>query len=408
MKSKLFLIILFLTLLFTSLNVFAQQPYVLLISFDGFRWDYSERGITPNIDKMKTEGIHAISLRPSFPSKTFPNHYAIITGMYPENNGIIANEFIDPINHKKYRLGDTNSVRESKWYLGEAFWETARRNGIISASYFWPGSEMNLEYRRPNYYEKYVHTRPYKERVDGVINWLKLPQDERPHFIMLYCHDTDTYGHKCGPNSIEINQSIQRLDSVIGYLNEKLNETSIKDSLNIILVSDHGMTEISNDKIINIDNILLGSDFTMQGNGPFSLINAINKKEDIKDIYEILKNNEYHYKVYLKKDVPDYYHYSANPFISPIVVIADLGWSIVNNNVLKRMKKSNSKGNHGYDNNQLDMHGVFIANGPAFKSHYNTGTVWNIDIYPLLCKIYNIEPRSNIDSKLERIEFILK
>ena len=173
MKSKLTL--LFLLLIITNLTIAQSHPYVLLISFDGFRWDYSERGITPNLDKMKQEGVHALSLKPSFPTKTFPNHYSIVSGMYPQNHGIIFNSFVNPITKDKYRLGDSNAVRNSEWYLGEAFWQTAERNGIKTASYFWPGSELTLDYRRPTYYKKYDHNKPYRERIDGVLNWLELP-----------------------------------------------------------------------------------------------------------------------------------------------------------------------------------------------------------------------------------------
>jgi len=209
--------------LITLTFLFAQDhPYVILVSFDGFRWDYSERGITPNISEMKRNGVHAVSLKPSFPTKTFPNHYSIISGMYPENHGLIFNSFFNPINNQEYSLGDTSAVRDSEWYLGEAFWETAERNGIKTASYFWPGSEMNLDYRRPSYYKKYEHNKAYRDRVDGVINWLKLPAVERPRFITLYFHDTDSYGHSYGPNSVEVNHSIIRLDSLIGYLKNQL------------------------------------------------------------------------------------------------------------------------------------------------------------------------------------------
>ena len=176
MKKQVILI--FLLLVF---NLSFGKPYVILISFDGFRWDYSERSITPNLDSMKMRGVHALSLRPSFPTKTFPNHYSIITGMYPENHGIIFNGFTNPFNGKGYRLGDTVSVRESEWYIGEAFWETAERNGVRTASYFWPSSEVNLDYRRPTYYKKYRHNSPYRERIDGVIKWLELPLSERPN-----------------------------------------------------------------------------------------------------------------------------------------------------------------------------------------------------------------------------------
>ncbi|MCB0739886.1 MAG: alkaline phosphatase family protein, partial [Chitinophagaceae bacterium] len=160
-----------------------SQPYVILISFDGFRWDYPDRGLSPNIELMKENGVAASSLRPCFPSKTFPNHYAIVTGMYPENNGLIANSMYDPYHHRKYALSDSVAVKDGRWYLGEAFWETAERNGITTASYFWPGSEMNPAYRRPTYFEHYDHAKPLQDRVEGIIHWLTLPPNQRPHFL---------------------------------------------------------------------------------------------------------------------------------------------------------------------------------------------------------------------------------
>lgn len=393
-------------LLFTQLLFAQSTPYVILISFDGFRWDYSERGITPNLDKMKHEGVHALSMRPAFPSKTFPNHYSIVTGMYPENHGIILNSFVNPVTNERYRLSDSSAVRNGKWYLGEAFWETADRNGIKTASYFWPGSEVNLEYRHPDYFEHYEHNRPYRTRVDGVLDWLQLPEKDRPHFITLYFHDTDTYGHNYGPDSPEINQSIQRLDSLIGYLYHGLQTIGMEDSTNVIIVSDHGMTEISVERTINIEEMLCGYDYQLGGAKPVMMIEP--DKNDFNDIYELLKRNENHYKVYLKSEMPRHFHFSNNPFIYSIVLVADLGWSLVNERWLNGMKNSYSKGNHGYDNNTTDMHGVFIAAGPNFNNNYETGTIWNIDVYPLLCKIFQITPRSNIDGKLNRIEFILK
>jgi len=401
---KLLFVIIF--LLFSFLINAQNKPYLILVSFDGFRWDYSERGITPNLDKVKKEGVHALSLRPSFPSKTFPNHYSIVTGMYPENHGIIFNNFINIFTKEKFSLSDTSAVRNGEWYLGEAFWETAERNGINSGCYFWPGSELSLDYRRADLYEQYDHNRPYKERIDGVLEWLKMPEKERPHFITLYFHDTDSYGHSYGPSSTEINQSIQRLDSLAGYLFYGLESIGMVDSTNVIFVSDHGMTEISEEKTINVEKMLSAYKIEIGGIKPVMMIEPA--KEDFQDVFNILKENENHYKVYLKNKLPSHYHFSQHTFIYSIILVADLGWSLVNEEWLNSMKNDYSKGNHGYDNNHTDMHGIFIAQGPNFKNNYHTGTLWNIDIYPLLCKIFDIEPRTNIDGKSERIEFILK
>ncbi len=386
--------------------VSAQQPYVLLISFDGFRWDYLDRGITPVMKDMEQNGVRAISLRASYPTKTFPNHLSIITGMYPQNHGIITNGFTDPFSGEYYRLGDTVSVRDAKWYLGEAFWTTAKRQGVKTASYFWPGSELNTPSRSPNYREHYEHKRPYAKRVEGILNWLKKPYEERPHFITLYFDATDTYGHKYGPNSNEINTCVASLDTLLGTIRTGLADAGMKDSVNIIVVADHGMTEVSTEKVVMIDEILADMECKLEGSGPLMLINTEDGKRE--EIYNKLLNRKEHYRVYKKESLPEYYHFNKHPFIGDIVVVADIGWSLTTKNGFNKMKKYGSKGNHGYEKDHMDMHGIFLAEGPSFKKNYLTGTVWNIDIYPLLCKIFNIYPRNNIDGKLERIEFVLK
>jgi predicted AlkP superfamily pyrophosphatase or phosphodiesterase len=394
-------------LILVSIRIFSQgQPYVILVSFDGFRWDYVNRGITPNFDSIKANGVSAISLRSDFPSITFPNHYSIVTGMYPENHGLIANTFYNPFSKETYTYRDSTKVQDAKWYSGEAFWETAKRQGIITASYFWPGSEIKLDYRRPDYVESYSHSRPFEERVNGVIDWLKLSYTERPHFITLYFEATDEAGHKFGPNSMQMNNAIAKEDSMIGLLTSKLKTINLLDSTDIVIVSDHGMTEVSSDKIINVEDILKNYNVSYQENGPFMLIQPASS--DVQNVYQTLADHKNHFEVFTKENIPACYHFSSNPLIPEIILIADLGWSLANNKSIQSMKKYPEKGNHGYDNNQMDMNGIFYATGPDFKTGYNTATINNIDIYPLLCKIFNITPRSNIDGKLENIEYILK
>ncbi|MCK5457916.1 MAG: alkaline phosphatase family protein, partial [Melioribacteraceae bacterium] len=260
--------------------------------------------------------------------------------------------------------------------------------------------------RRPTYFKRYKHTEPYKNRIDGVIDWLQLPYNERPHFITLYFHDTDSYGHDFGPNSPEIDQSIQRLDSLVGYINKQLANIGMVDSVNIIYVSDHGMTEIDTSRIINIEKILNGFNYKFGGIKTLAMIKP--QENDYDSVLTLLKINEFHYTVYRKEQLPDYYHFRNDDNIFPIILSADLGWSLVNNKQLSKMKKFGDRGNHGYDKDYIDMHGIFLAKGPNFKINYQTGTVWNIDINPLLCKIFNIHPNPKIDGKLERIEFLLK
>jgi predicted AlkP superfamily pyrophosphatase or phosphodiesterase len=247
--------------------------------------------------------------------------------------------------------------------------------------------------------------KPYTERADGIINWLQLPINKRPKFITLYIHDTDSYGHEYGPDSPEIDSSISRVDSVIGYLEKELAEIGLIDSTNIIIVADHGMTEISNERVIELDNIIDTESLYLQDMGTFTAIDADSSL--VESVYNTLKATEDHYKVYLKEEIPDYYFYNKHPFILPILVVADLGWSVAYN-LGENDYVSKIGGNHGYEKDHLDMHGIFIAKGPSFRKGFKTGTLWNIDIYPLLCKIFGISPRTNIDGKLERIGFILK
>ncbi len=383
-----------------------QKPYLILISFDAFRWDYVQRNLSPNLKFMAENGVSALSLEPVFPSKTFPNHLSIITGLYPVHHGIIHNDFIDPFRRQRYKVGDAKSVQDAYWYQGEAFWETAERQGIVTASYFWPGSEVTLEYRRPTYFEFYDGKRSYEERVAGVIRWLKLPEKQRPHFITLYFEATDNEGHRHGPDSPEVNQAIKRLDETLGLLFDKLKEIDFFDKMNFIVLSDHGMTSIDGKRVIDVKNLIKDFDFKSQGTGPVMMIDA--KPENIDRIYGQLESKKNHFQVYRLKEMPKYFHFSNHPFISPIILVAEPGWSLVNRTIEKLNYRLLSKGNHGYDNHFLDMHGIFFAMGPAFKKNYRTGSLRNIDIYPLLCKIFDIFPRENIDGDLERIEFILK
>jgi len=396
--------ILILLIFIFSAELQSSQPYVLVVCMDGFRWDYLDRNITPNINKFAEKGVKAMSLMPVFPSKTFPNHYSIITGQYPENHGIISNSFSDPYTGKSYSLSNIDEVKNSRWYHGEAFWETAKRNGIITASYFWPGSELNIEYRRPDLYNEYDHKKPFNDRIDGVKKWLELPYQQRPHFVTLYFHEPDAVGHSKGVYADETNNTLMSLDSLFGTLINKMNELDIADSLNIILLSDHGMSDLSDDKMIDLEELLKDLNCKYQNNGTFVMIEAESKTRD--DVYNYLKSNANGFSAYHKEDMPEYLHYFKHPFISNILLLAENGWHFTEKSKASKYKDK-MVATHGWDNHWLNMHGIFMADGPAFKDNYKVGTIWNIDIYPLLCSIFGIEPISRIDGKAERIIFLL-
>ncbi len=377
-----------------------EKPYVILISMDGFRYDYVQRVETPNFDDIIDRGVSALSLQPAFPSKTFPNHLSIITGMYPEHHGIIRNTFTDPFTGEKYRIGDPAQVTNPRWYLGEAFWETAERQGITTASYFWPGSEMTPDYRHPTYFEAYEHKRPYLQRIEGVLQWLQLPEPERPHFITLYFDLVDSKGHQFGPNSPQVDAAVARMDSLLGVLRNGLEKIGMGEKVNLIIVSDHGMTELSPERVVNVRELAGDIESRFQGIGPVVTVEP--KQPDLREaLYQRLRTAQQHFRVYKREEMPGYFHFSKHPFIPSLILVADMGWTLITD------RNFRGKGNHGYDNYQLDMHGIFYAVGPKFRAGYRTGTVRNIDIYPLLCELFGIMPRANIDGELNRIGFLL-
>jgi ectonucleotide pyrophosphatase/phosphodiesterase family member 5 len=406
MKLRLLFFIITIYLYGSSILYAAGTPYVILISFDGFRWDYVERGITPNFKKLADDGVSASSLMPVFPTKTFPTHYSIVTGLHPENHGIISNSFFNPHNNAQFGLGLPEALQDANWYQGEAIWETLERNGIRTASYFWPGSELNLEYRRPTYFHNYDHNRPHIDRIEGVIEWLSLPENVRPRFITLYFHDVDSEGHRSGPDSDETDITIALADSLLGILLQRLEDIDMLDKTNIIIVSDHGMTEVSSERVIDLGMLLDGFDVRYEGFGPVTMI--LPNEIEIDTVYRRLKEHERMYRVYKKDDVPGYFHYSTHAFILPIIVIAEMGWSLVQDASSQQSMRYVRGGNHGYENTHLDMHGIFYARGPAFRNGYRTGMIQSIDIYSLICEIFGIRPRHNIDGDSNRIKFILE
>jgi predicted AlkP superfamily pyrophosphatase or phosphodiesterase len=323
--------------------------------------------------------------------------------LYPAHHGIIANYFINPNNDEYFNLSRPN-VTESVWYRGEAFWETAKRNGIITASYFWPGSEIDLSYRKPDYSEDYEHNRPYEQRVEGVLKWLQLPDSVKPKFITLYFDETDSKAHKYGVNSDSLLYGIKRVDNLLKMLDSGLIAQGIADNVNLIILSDHGMIDMSPDNMIWINKII------NEDSKEVKFVNLssmgwlhIRDKSKIPQIYEKLKSAEKGYKVYLKKDLPARFNLFRHPFLGDIIIIPQPGYSLRD----KKGWDTTYIATHGYDNELMDMHGIFIARGPAFKNGFETGFLNNLDIYPLLCKIYGIEHSSKIDGDLMRIIHIL-
>ena len=336
---------------------------------------------------------------PSFPSKTFPNHYTIATGLYPDNNGIVHNMFYDPKSKQIYKISDRSKVKDGYFYNGTPIWNLAEKQGVKSACFYWVGSEANVNNRYASYWKNYEHNFPFKQRVDTVIKWLKLPEKERPHLILLYFHEPDGYGHKYGPNGIETKNKIQQLDSILNYLSSSLNKLN-NDKINLIVTSDHGMSNISTERVVVLMDYLKDN-WLERIIGANPNYNLSYKKEFKDSVLHALKSIE-HIKFWERKEIPKRLHYGKNKRIGDISIVADSSWSIV----LNENKKINYKGAHGYDNSNLDMHAIFYAIGPAFKKNYSSPMLRNIDIYPLIAHILGLKTRK-IDGDFDKIKEVL-
>ncbi len=399
--------IIFILLLITlSICLFAGEPYVLMVSFDGFRYDYDTKTETPNLDFVRDNGVKAESIQPVFPSKTFPNHYALATGAYAATNMITANKFYDNEFKEVYQIADKSKVRDAKWYGAEPIWVTAERQNVKSASYFWVGSEAPIKGYLPSIVKAYDHNFPYLARVDSVMNWLQLSEEKRPHLVMLYFDEPDSDGHKYGPENPDLIPTLKYMDDILGYILDGIKKLDIADEINLILVSDHGMTTISQDRIIYLDDIVSDmSALSNYGGGPVMQIHLKEKNDTLIDqIDKQLKNVE-HLSTYKRDEVPERYHF-VNRNTGEFVLVADEGWLI-----LTKAEEYKSNGTHGYDPAVKNMHGIFYAMGPQIKSNYKIGTFENIHVYPLICELLGIKPYADApdapEGRLEVLEEIL-
>jgi len=374
----------------------SDKPYVVLVSLDGFRWDYPKHFATPNLNAIAKIGVHSKSMKPSYPTKTFPNHYSIVTGLYPDHHGIINNNFYDPLLKKTFSLSG-DEKRDAQFYGGNPIWNVAEEQGVKTASYFWPGSDTGK--KSPSIYRKYDDTVSYSERINTVIDWLNLPEKERPHLITLYFDEPDHTGHTFGPLSTENAKMVVKMDSIIGVIVHKLDALSIGNKINLIVVSDHGMTNISDTKKVAVLDYLKPNWL-----GYHQVINpimSIEAKEGCKDsIAQALKKVP-HIKFWATKDLPKRLHYGSNPRDLDFVIEAEKNYSLVTSK-----KQKINGGTHGFDNRNKDMHAIFYAKGPNFKIGKSTGTFQNVSVYPLIANILglNIE---KVDGNLKEVKQLL-
>ena len=380
---KQLLIVILLSIVFSI-----EEKYTLVISFDGFRYDYLSFVDTPNFDSFIDSGVYAESLIPVFPSLTFPNHYSIATGSYADNHKILANTFYSKTLKRKYSMRDSDAVQDGKFYGAEPIWVTAEKNNVKTATYFWIGSEAEINGYRPSIYKNYDGSVSFESRVDSIVKWLEYPIERRPKISMLYFSEPDYTGHGYGVSTEHIKTSIKEMDELFGYIIEKLSKLDIYESMNILVVSDHGMADVSPERVILLDEYINLEDFNEIG-GPS--VTGLNLKEDLfvlnpKSFRKEMENAQ----IFSKNNIPKEYHYINND-TPDYIILADEGWFITTNTRLKQ-KRSFPLGMHGYDSKNLSMHGIFFAKGPSFKNGHKIPSFENINIYPMICSIHNLTP----------------
>ncbi|HEX8299937.1 MAG TPA: ectonucleotide pyrophosphatase/phosphodiesterase [Rubricoccaceae bacterium] len=372
----------------------AEPVPLVLVSIDGFRYDYRDRAETPALDRLAAEGVHAGRLIPVFPSLTFPNHYSLVTGLHPEHHGIVGNSMRDAV-LGSFSLGNRDAVTDARWWGGEPLWATAERQGARSATMFWPGSEAAIGGVRPSDWKIYDESVSADARVDTVLAWLTRPAATRPRVVTLYFEEVDHAGHSDGPDAPETVVAIQHVDAAIARLTSGLD--ALGRPVNLVVVSDHGMAALSPERVVYLDdaaprfaaqteNVLWGAT-TLVWPQPGRL-DSLALALDALDHVEVYRRDAPE----AAGGVPERLHFRDNQRIAPLVLVADEGWTLTT----RTNTRTPRGGTHGYDNTAPSMAGILIARGPAFRSGGAVVPEFRtVDVYAMLCEALGIVPAPN-------------
>ena len=340
----------------------AEGPSLILISIDGFGWDYLSAYPTPALDRIAESGVRAESMRPVFPSLTFPNHYSIATGLYPAEHGIVHNHFPDEAREDWYHLWDRESVEDGRWNGGEPIWVTAERHGLVSAAYYFVGTEAAIQGVPPSHWHSFDASVPGGERVAQVTEWLQWPGDRRPQLITLYFEHVDTAGHDFGLGSPELAAA----------------------------VADHGQASYVNPEASFVlrDHIDLAGLEIIAGGAYAWIYQEQPDRERARKIRDAINENWAHGRAVLRDEAPAGWHISASRRFPEIFVVPELGHGVVaERDDLDKLKP----GDHGWDPSNRAMHGIFLAAGPSLPQGRVVGEVSPVEIYPLMLELLQIE-----------------
>ncbi len=368
-------------------------PTLILVSFDGYRWDYPELHAAPELLRLAAAGVRAERLIPSFPTKTFPNHYTLVTGLYPEHHGIIANSMWDPEWQAAFSLSARNEVRNPRWWEGEPLWVTAERQGRRTAAFFWPGSEAPIGGVRPSRWKVFDSSIPGAARVSETLAWLDLPASERPSFIASYFEDVDNAGHDYGPESPETGKAVVAVDGYLGQLLAGLEARGLEDRVTVVVTSDHGMTAMDQNKAIVLEDLIDLDSVRIVDLSPVAMLEPKAGREEA--VYRALHGAHAALTVYRKEEVPERLHFRDHRRIPKVIACADPGWTIYATRASAANHIGFARGMHGFDNHSTDMHGILVARGPTLRAGLAMPALENVHVYELMTRALGLAPAPN-------------
>jgi predicted AlkP superfamily pyrophosphatase or phosphodiesterase len=367
-----------------------EPPILILVSFDGWRWDYIDRQPAPNLRALAARGVRATAMIPSFPVLTFPNHYTIVTGLYPQHHGIVGNNMRDPSMPDRFTMSSA-TAKDGRWWGGEPLWATAIRQGLRAGTMFWPGTEAAIGGVRPTYWKPYDKAFGTRDRVEQALTWLALPAAAQPSFVSLYFEEVDTAGHDFGVDSPELATAAAHLDDALGALVAGVHRLGLDDRTTIVVVSDHGMTPTSYDHVIYLDALIDMSTVDVIEYGSTLQLNPLDG--DVDGLYRRLHGKHPKLAIYKRQDVPKRLHFSDNQRIPAIVGIPADGWSATTGQRLVTAELD--VGAHGYEPTTPDMGALFVAVGPSLRRGLVVKPFENVHVYDLLCRILKVTPAPN-------------
>jgi predicted AlkP superfamily pyrophosphatase or phosphodiesterase len=389
------------------------KPHLVLVSVDGFKPSYLDQFDLPNLQRIAARGTRARALVPVFPTLTFPNHFSLVSGVHPEIHGLVANSFWDPQRQEGYSLSSP-AVTDGTWYHAEPIWVTAERQGMVAACFFWPGSEAAIRPTgapddhpgiRPTIWNKYDGAVPNDERVRTVLDWLRMPEETRPHLVTLYFSELDSAQHAGALDSPRVEAAAKSIDQALGLLLDGIDALPIRDRLYLLITSDHGMVETSLSQAIRLDGLIDMDEVDRGFSGPVASLH-LKDPTRASAIRDQINAGLEHGHAYLRGETPEEFHYRASPRIGDVVVIMDEAWTAVAS-TRASTREEDSWGMHGWSPFLPSMHALFVIMGPDIRAGGVVPEVRTIDVYPLMTELLDLRPAPGLAGRSGHIQRII-